>query len=279
MSLLAQSRLSRKIIFYVVQFFVSSFNYATILINGTNFARILFTFFKSDSPDSSFQDNLWFYKLITILFMLLLMIIIASSAYLKIPSLLSTAIIIISLVIFWCKNTFEIGLQNWSNMKPFLWAQALPLISSQVYSIESIGTLLTIRQAMKRAYDMKRVIYWVFLISLLLFMFNGWSFYATFTERSEIAFFYFSQDNVLILVLKFCFYLTLPATMAITLFALMAVVDSFDCVKGALKSEDNQETELINKVGHAGELIEDDPENEENNSKGNFYKKCICSNF
>ena len=141
-SLIIQKPFTKKIIFYIVQFFVSSFNYCTILINGTNFARFLHNFFKSDIPDENFTNSLYFYKLLTILLMLLLMLIIKSSAYLKVPSLISTAIIIISLLIFWSKNCFEIGLTNLSNMKSFNWSQGLPLISSQVYSIESIGTCL-----------------------------------------------------------------------------------------------------------------------------------------
>jgi amino acid permease len=103
---------------------------------------------------------------------------------------------------------------------------------------------------------MKRVIHWVFLLSLCLFLLNGWSFYATFTERKEMAFFYYSQENTLVTVLKFGFYLTLPATMIITLFALMAVVDSFKCVQGVLQSEDNQSGIMVSDSS-PGNLFED----------------------
>jgi amino acid permease len=201
------------------------------------------------------------------------MVVIKSSAYLKIPSLLSTSIIIISLLIFWFKNVFEIGLENLSNVKAFNWEYSLPLVSSQVYSIESIGTLLTIRQAMKRPFDMKRVIHWVFLLSLCLFILNGWSFYSSFTERKEIAFFYYSNDNMLVTILQFGFYLTLPATMIITLFALMAVVDSFGCVKGALQSEDNQTQSLVSS-SNSGNLFGDNDQEQPSPAKGNY---CLAS--
>ena len=65
-----------------------------------------------------------------------------------------------------------------------------------------------------------------------------------------MAFFYYSDSNLLVTILKFGFYLTLPATMAITVFALMAVVDSFSCVNGALQSEDNQDNNTTLSNNH-----------------------------
>ena len=271
MSLIASQPRARALILWVVQLFVSSFNYCTLLVNGTNFARFLHSFFSQSAPEPAASSSLAFYKAVTICLVLLLMVSIRSSAYLKIPSLVSTAVIIVSLVIFWAKNSLEIGFANAANMRACVWANALPLISSQVYSVESIGTLLTIRQAMKRPFDMGLVIRRVFLTGLGLFLANGLSFYSSFTDPAEMAFLYYPTDSVLVAVLKFAFYLTLPATMIITVFALMAVVDSFSWVGGALQSEDNRAGSRAQSVpAESGTLFGENDREHPPEPKGSF---------
>lgn len=243
----------KKTVYYLIQAFVLIFNYATLLINGTNFARFLFTLF-AEEEIKDFVNSFIFYKLITIVLMILLMLIIKSSEYLKIPSLLSTVIIISSLIIFWIKNLNDFGIKNIYNMDAFKVSGMLPLISSQVYSIESIGTLLTIRQAMKRPKQISSVIKQVFAFSLILFVLNGLSFNISFTSPKEIAFEYYNSENTLIMVLKFAFYLTLPATMTIAVFAVLTTFESIDCLEGKFGVE--KKKKIMNREGNGGEIFE-----------------------
>ena len=177
-------------------------------------------------------------KFVTMAFMLLLIVLVRSSEYLKYPSLFSTCAIVISLVIFWCLNFFSVGLQNLKLVSAFDWGNALPLVSSQVYSIESVGTLLTIRQAMLNPRKINLIVKIVFFVSLALFLLNGWSFQLTYIEPVEIAFDYFQASNVLVHILKFCFYLTLPATICITMFTLFTIFESYSPFKNLLGVED-----------------------------------------
>lgn len=243
----------KKTVYYLIQAFVLIFNYATLLINGTNFARFLFTLF-AEEEIKDFVNSFIFYKLITIVLMILLMLMIKSSEYLKIPSLLSTVIIISSLIIFWIKNLNDFGIKNIYNMDAFKVSGMLPLISSQVYSIESIGTLLTIRQAMKRPKQISSVIKQVFAFSLILFVLNGLSFNISFTSPKEIAFEYYNSENTLIMVLKFAFYLTLPATMTIAVFAVLTTFESIDCLEGKFGVE--KKKKIMNREGNGGEIFE-----------------------
>ena len=169
--------------------------------------------------------------------MILLIISIRSAEYLKYPSLFSTMAIIISLLVFWFMNIFETGFQNKDNLHAFSWSGGLPLISSQVYSIESVGTLLTIRQAMIEPQKITKVVYTVFLLSLCLFLLNGWSFMFSYTSPVEMAFYYFDSSNHIVLFLKICFYLTLPATICITMFTLFTIFESFSVFKNTLGVE------------------------------------------
>ena len=90
-----------------------------------------------------------------------------------------------------------------------------------------------------------------------------------------MAFLYYSQDDTLVTVLKFGFYLTLPATMIITVFALMAVVDSFKCINGSLQSEDNQSQSL---PSNSPTLFPENNQQPDDSPKGN-YCSAILSRF
>jgi hypothetical protein len=62
----------------------------------------------------------------------------------------------------------------------------------------------------------------------------------------EMAFYYFKGSNYLVLVLRFCFYLTLPATICITMFTLFTIFESFEFFKNSLGVE-HSEQEVKNK--------------------------------
>lgn len=234
----------KKIVFNVVQIFIFIYNYCTVLVNGSNFARFLHLQTKEFFDNDLFRDDS-FTKMLTFVFMILLTISIRSAEYLKFPSLFSTLAIIISLLVFWSMNLFETGLKNLDNVEPFTWSGAFPLVSSQVYSIESVGTLLTIRQAMANPQQINRVVVTVFLLSLCLFLLNGWSFMMSYLSPVEMAFYYFKGTNYLVLVLKVCFYLTLPATICITMFTLFTIFESFEPLKDTLGVEHEPEPESV----------------------------------
>ena len=136
-------------------------------------------------------------------------------------------------------NFVEVGFETSHSIKAFQLSGALPLVASQVYSIESVGTLLTIRQAMANPSKITLVVKMVFILSLSLFLLNGWSFQLSYANPVQMAFYYFSRTNVLVHVLKVCFYLTLPATISITMFALFAIFESFSPFANLLGVEDS----------------------------------------
>ena len=242
LSLIFYKGKTRKFVYGIVQFFVTVFNYCSLIINGINFARFLFIIFGKGVSSEIFGSFL-FYKIITIILMIVLMILIRTARDLMIPSLISTIVIILSFVVFWFKNTFQHGLKNIENVQPFNFMASLPLIASQVYSVECVGTLLTIRRAMKSPWEMKIVIKYVFSFTLLLFLLNGWSFYLSYKKPIEMSFFYFNNSTWFITVLKFAFYLTNQATMAITVYAMFTLLDSFKFFKGKFGIECEPEKE------------------------------------
>lgn len=243
LSLLPESKKHKKIVFIIVQIFVFIFNYCTVIVNGSNFARFLNILIKDKVSSDLLRDDS-FAQLVTFFFLLLLMVCIKSAEYLKYPSLFSTVAILVSLVTFWFMNGFQQRFHNFGNIKCFEWSNALPLISSQVYSIESVGTLLTIRQAMKNPDKITLIVKMVFFISLALFIVNGWSFQFSFDSPVEMAFYYYSSSNILVSVLKFCFYLTLPATICITMFSLFSVFESYNFFEKKLGVHANNNSEL-----------------------------------
>ena len=229
-----------------MQGFIFIYNYCTVLVNGSNFARFLNIQTRDAFDNALFRDPS-FTKFITFGFMILLISSIRSAEYLKYPSLFSTLAILVSLLVFWSINAFKTGFNNLHDAEAFAISGALPLVSSQVYSIESVGTLLTIRMAMREPTKINRVVLTVFLLSLSLFLFNGWSFMLSYRSPVEMAFYYFKGNNYLVLVLRFCFYLTLPATICITMFTLFSIFESFPILKNTLGVEHSEEEPVIAK--------------------------------
>lgn len=226
-------------------------------MNGNNFARFLHDQLYHNFESDIFRD-LTFYKFLTVIFLVILIIALKSAEQLKYPSLFSTLAILISLIVFWTFNAIKKGFVNLKNVKMANWNQALPLVASQVYSIESVGTILTIRNAMKNPSKMSFLLKIVFSIAILLFLVNGWSFQLTYKDPIEIGFDYFAKGNALILTLQICFYLTLPATICITMFALLTVFENIPGFENQFGVEDSpnfQESLISNHLSKEDIII------------------------
>ena len=201
------------------------------------------------------------------MFLLLLIAGLKSAEMLKYPSLFSTLAILISLFVFWGLNLSKGAFRNFKNVGVAEWGQALPLVASQVYSIESVGTILTIRNTMARPSRLSYLLKVIFVTAIGLFMLNGWSFQMTYRDAVEIGFDYFKGGTVLVLVLEVCFYLTLPATICITMFALLTVFENIPGFEGKFGVEDGGEVEMNSGDYQIMEDEESESENEENENR------------
>ena len=235
-------------------------------MNGNNFARFLHEQLHTSFESEIFRD-ITFYKFLTVVFLLLLIAVLKSAEMLKYPSLFSTLAILISLFVFWGLNLANGAFRNFKNVDVAEWGHALPLVASQVYSIESVGTILTIRNTMARPSRLSYLLKVIFVAAIALFMLNGWSFQMSYRDAVEIGFDYFKGGTVLVLVLEVCFYLTLPATICITMFALLTVFENIPGFEGKFGVEDEGQGEAQTESGNYQIMEDHDDENESENEQ------------
>ena len=92
--------------------------------------------------------------------------------------------LIVSIVSFWVINTKT---YIHTDIKPvyklFEFSQLSDFIGNQLYAMESIGTLFTVRSTLKKRSNMKNVLKYSFRFILLLFIVNGISFILTYDSK------------------------------------------------------------------------------------------------
>ena len=156
---------------YICKILCFLLNLFVIIINTLNFSKFL----QFDLKKIIFIENIFFYKLITILIFLIIIYFILEPEKLKYPSYIGFIIYILALLIMWyynfkLKKTKNINI-NFINIKtiPFF-------IGNNLYSIESIGTIFTIRATMRKRSQMKKVVIFSYFIFFILICINGISF-------------------------------------------------------------------------------------------------------
>lgn len=123
-------------------------------------------------------QSLLFYKFLTVICFLILIILIIEPEKLKYPAYIAFLIILINLFIFWMYNLklkkekivkiVEFEYSNFSNVPS--------LIGNYIFSIESIASTFTIRATLKKRSDMFRFEIINFIILLFFFTLTGISF-------------------------------------------------------------------------------------------------------
>lgn len=87
-----------------------------------------------------------------------------------------------------------------------------------LYTFESVGTIFSVRDTLKRPRKMRKVLFWTYALLTILIMINSIVFLLTYGKDGlkEIAFDYFTYD-VSLTMLEWLFYLTLPCIVFICL--------------------------------------------------------------
>ena len=135
-----------------------------------------------------------------------------------------------------------IGL-GFRNAKNVIFADFLnfpPIVSSQFYALESIGTLMCVRSTMKRRSQAKQVITATMLVGGGLFVLNGIMFYLSFYSPKELPFWYFAGEPV-VRGLEILFYCFCPSTVIINHVANLCILEEISFVKKAIRSEIDEE--------------------------------------
>ena len=213
--------------------FVFILNLCVIIINCINMSRYI-RYLIIDSFETPMIQELHFYKLIVLIIMLLLVFFIILPENLKYPSYVGTVALIVVIFYFVMRNT-QTGFPNFENVVAFNFLGAPSLIGSQLYSLESIGTLFTVRSTMKEKKVLKYLLPLFFLFIVGFFISQGLSFYFAFPSSRYIGFIYYREDT-LIDILEFIFYLTCPTRAIIVLIANLTMLEEMDIFRKLIVS-------------------------------------------
>ena len=168
---------------YVCKIFCFGYNMTAILANTLNFAKFLQNEF-SGYTENDFFKNIFFYKLIVVLFFLILLLFILEPEKLKYPSYFGAGILIIALFLMWTDNFLILKNRTKNIDYDFINFPAIPdLVGNQLYALESIASVFTVRATMKKRSQMKKSLILSYFICCILFSFNGISFLIVFLKR------------------------------------------------------------------------------------------------
>lgn len=151
---------------------------------------------------------------------------------------MGVGILFLCLVYMWGKALSR-GFPNFENVPLADIAKFPPIMASQTYSLESIGTLMCVRSTMRRRSQTTKMIVLVMVIGTLLFMTNGFLFSSSFYSPKNLSFLYFPEDKV-VKVLEILFYLLTPSTIIINLITNLTMLEEVQVIKDALKSTDDE---------------------------------------
>lgn len=221
------------------------FSYSVVIVNVVNISKFLKSVLV-ENFDSPLLRDISFYKTLVILMTLLLVFFIVQPENLRYPAYLG-AFFTVSSVLFMLFLNLDIGMINANNMKAYDFVHFFPLVGSQMYSMESIGVLMTVRSAMKRRSQAKQMILYTMVVIFFLFVLNGLSFYWAHLSPKDFGFFYFS-GNMFMYIWQICFYVTQPSTYIISVITMMIILEEIGSIREKLALEGDIEDLDVWKV-------------------------------
>lgn len=113
--------------------------------------------------------------------MVLCLIVIIEPEKLRYPSYFGVLVLVLCLLSFWYKNgiTYK-QLENKPKIPLFLFSGLDNFIGNQLYALEAIGTLFTVRSTLKKRKNMQFVLHFSFVLIFCLLIINGMSFIMTY---------------------------------------------------------------------------------------------------
>lgn len=200
-----QHRKIQNMLYLICKLFNFFLNYVVVLVNGINFSKFLTSNFGVLFTNDLFRD-LSLYKLCFIIITVVLIVLILEPERMKWLSYLGFfGLVITTLYIF--SIYLDSGFPNAHNVTAFNMKGFATLVGSQLYSLESIGTLVCIRSTMqKKSQSAKMVLYVMTLVGICFSMIGLLSYISNFSAKT-LAFFYF-PGNVFIKISIFIFYIT-----------------------------------------------------------------------
>ena len=148
------------------------FNHAILIINTTNFAKFVMNQFQ---PEQGTGD-ISMYKLVIIGILVVSLLLVIEPEKLKFTSYVSAVALIGGTIIMWAMNLGiwakrpqpEYDLANFKYFSNY--------VGNQLYAIESIGTLFTVRALLREPAKIDKVMAYTFVFILSMFLLNGSSF-------------------------------------------------------------------------------------------------------
>ena len=212
------------------------FSYVVTIINVINVSKFLKSIMVENFDNPLFRD-LSFYKTLIILVTLVLVFFIVQPENLRYPAYFGAFFTVLSVAAMLFLN-LNIGAVNAPNMVPFDFKHFFPFVGSQMYSMESVGVLVTVRSAMKRRSRAPKMIIYTMVLIFILFVSSGLSFYWGHLSQKDMGFFYFA-GNRFMYVLQICFYLTTPSTYIISVITMMIMLEEISWIRDKLTLEEN----------------------------------------
>lgn len=190
------------------------FNYCCIVVNMINFCKYAQQIIALHTPWTSIR--LFEVKIIVIVFILFILVFILEPEKLRYPSYIALFVLLLSLVSFWIINCYKYAhLEHRPEVPLFVLAGINNFIGNQLYAMESIGTLFTVRSTLKKRSEMQKVLLVSFGTILVLFLINGMSFILTYGSKDIQKMPFSNFNNQYIRVLEVLFYFSFPATVTI----------------------------------------------------------------
>lgn len=150
------------------------FNHAVIIINTINLSKFVMHSF---TPlDGSPGLNLDTYKFIIIGLLLASLVIVIEPEKLKFTSYVSTIILVGGIIIMWVLNTKVWMTRPQPDFALVDFHHFAAVVGNQLYAIEGVGTLFTIRSILRERNKINQVMSISFAIILLIFVANGISY-------------------------------------------------------------------------------------------------------
>lgn len=165
---------------YICKFFCFMYNMTAILANTLNFSKFLQNEF-SQYASADFFKGIFFYKIVVVLLFLILLLFILEPEKLKYPSFFGAIVLILALILMWSDN-LKIAIDNKKEVVfDYINFTNLPdLVGNQLYALESIASVFTVRATMKKRSQMKTSLFLSYFLCCILFSLNGISFLMVF---------------------------------------------------------------------------------------------------
>lgn len=150
------------------------FNHAVMIINTINFSKFVMQNFSSLDRSSGAELNT--FKFIIICLLIALLIIIIEPEKLKFTSYISSIVLVGGIIILWVLNT-EVWLSRpQPSFALFDFHNFTSLVGNELYAIEGVGTLFTVRSVLRERSKINQVMFVSFAIILVIFVINGISY-------------------------------------------------------------------------------------------------------